>query len=94
MNAVPGECALELAAIAKIDRHFRHRSNRLPVQDKSLAQYPANFLIGIQSRAEETAVGATEFIGQFAEQPQRQDRLARLFCRGLGLVQIGVPEEF
>src|SRR5262245_53667802 len=38
MDAVAGDGPLQLAAVAKVNRHLRRRTHRLPMQDEALLQ--------------------------------------------------------
>ena len=44
VRAVAGGRALELAAVAEVDRHVRHRALARPVEDEVLAQECADLL--------------------------------------------------
>src|SRR5215471_1156373 len=91
MNAVPGQSPFDFAAIAEIDRYTRHGPDRLPMQNEVLTQELRHRGVGVQSRAEESAVGATEFVGQITEQSQRQYRFAGCTRGCFGLFDVGVP---
>src|SRR5271170_2473923 len=91
MDAVADDCFLDLAAVAKINGNARHGADRLPVQDKVLAQIRRDFSIGVERGAKEPAVGTTIFFIQSAQEPQRKDRLATGLGRRLSLIKISVP---
>ncbi len=94
VNTVAGKGAFQFAAVAEIDRHLRNRPLGLPVQHEAIAQHRADFLVGVQRGAKESAVGATEFVGQVAHQPQRENRLAGRFGFRFGRIEVGVPIQF
>src|SRR5437870_3998135 len=91
MRTVAGERPLELAAVAKINRHARHRPNTLPVQDIVNAQKITDVFVGIQGRAEKPAVRAAKFIGQLPQHSQAENRPTGALGLSLGGGEIGIP---
>src|SRR5689334_300832 len=91
MNTVAGYGALDFAAVTEVDRDHGNGTHGLPVKHKPFAQNRGDFRVRIEHRAEEATVCATQLVGEFAEQSQREDWLAG-FPRGLlRFLQISVP---
>ena len=67
VDAVSGDSALQLAAIAEFDRHPWCRTHRLPVQDEALLQQLVDLGVGVKRSAKKTAVGAAQVFIQVSQ---------------------------
>src|SRR5262249_3390834 len=67
MDAVAGNRALELSAVAEVDRDARRGALALPMKDEVLAQIARDLGVRIKGGPEEAAVRAAELLVEVAE---------------------------
>ena len=76
MDTVAGDGAFDFAPVPEVDGHFGDWSDRFPMENEVIPKITGHLVVRVEGGAEESAIGATEFVIEIAEQAQRKDRLA------------------